>query len=353
MKKNVLRVVIPVATTSVMLTGCDTAALNKRIEEFDSALIKSSDSMKAYYEELNTIQRVYYFDKLRFKPAMEILKSESKLPPGAVAPEGKAPEIPTELVAKFSPADIEVRVSAIKALGKFGEGLAALAGSDAPQRTGKSIEEIGDSVQSINNHIGSLSGKKDPSFVAYSTPIATLASIVAENWLKSKQNNSVRKSIIESKKCVPDLIDTFKTEIKELDKDLIVQSAAQSLQYRIDYYNKVYVNAEASESQTDQMIEDSKRKAFLNETITSADKLNKIKSINPLDMVTSLETAYNKLLKKVESKPSYIDLLTKKKTREEAEEELRDLSQSIGAFLEEANRVAEAVKEIKRISSSK
>jgi hypothetical protein len=73
---------------------------------------------------------------------------------------GVIPTRPTGLIAKFSPADIEVRISALKALGKFGEGLAALAGSDAPQRAGKSVEEIGDSVQSISNHVGSLSGQK-------------------------------------------------------------------------------------------------------------------------------------------------------------------------------------------------
>jgi hypothetical protein len=185
---------------------------------------------------------------------------------------------------------------------------------------------------------------------------------VTTHWLKNKQKNSVRLSIIESKKCVPGLIEAFKKEITQLDSSLIKQSAMQSLQYRIDYYNRVYVDkvgtppatpTQAQAQAQDQMMDDPKREAFLAETILCSDRLNKIEAINPVDMITSLETAYTKLVKKVESKPSFLDLLTKKQSREEEEEEFRDLSQSIGSFLEEANRVAEAVKELKTISKSK
>ena len=353
-----IKFILPLAATSILLTGCDTLAVNKRIEEFDAALIKSSASVKSYYEELNSLERTSYFDKLRFEPTEQMFENAPILPAGVTGAGGVIPTRPTGLIAKFSPADIEVRISALKARGKFGEGLAALAGSDAPQRAGKSVEEIGDSVQSISNHVGSLSGQKSAEFAKYAGPISTLGGIVTTHWLKNKQKNSVRLSIIESKKCVPGLIEAFKKEITQLDSSLIKQSAKQSLQYRIDYYNRVYVDKVGTPPATptqaqDQMMDDSKRKAFLAETILCSDRLNKIEAINPVDMITSLETAYTKLVKKVESKPSFLDLLTKKQSREEEEEEFRDLSQSIGSFLEEANRVAEAVKELKTISKSK
>lgn len=337
----------------ILLSGCDSLAVQRRIYEFDGALVKSSYAMKTYYEELNNLERTSYFDKLRFEPREEMLRNAPIVPAGAVPGGAPPPTRPTGLIAKFSPADIEVRIAAIKALGKFGEGLAALASSDAPQRAGKSIEEIGDSVQSISNHIDSLSGSKSASFMSYAGPISTLGSIVTTHWLKNKQKNSVRASILESKACVPGLIKAFKEEMTELNDSLITQSAKDSLQYRINYYNRTFVNKTATATVQDQMIDESKRKAFLSETQNYVERLNKIEAINPNDMVTSLETAYNKLVKKVESKPSFLDLLTKKQTREEEEEEFRDLSQSIGSFLEEARRVADAVRELKQVSQNK
>ena len=361
-----IKFILPLAATSILLTGCDTLAVNRRIEEFDSALIKSSASIESYYEEINNLERTSYFDKLRFSPTEQMFENAPILPAGITGAGGVIPTRPTGLITKFSPADIEVRVSAVKALGKFGEGLAALAGSDAPQRAGKSVEEIGGSVQSISNHVGSLSGQKSSEFSKYAGPISTLGAIVTTHWLKNKQKNSVRLSIIESKECVPGLIEALKKEIGQLDESLIKQSAKQSLQYRIDYYNRVFVDKNGTPPATataipappptpaqDQMMDDSKRKAFLAETILCADRLNKVEAVNPVDMITSLETAYNKLVKKVESKPTFLELLTKKQSREEEEEEFRDLSQSIGSFLEEANRVAEAVKKLKTISNSK
>jgi hypothetical protein len=77
-----IKFILPLAATSILLTGCDTLAVNKRIEEFDAALIKSSASVKSYYEELNSLERTSYFDKLRFEPTEQMFENAPILPAG-------------------------------------------------------------------------------------------------------------------------------------------------------------------------------------------------------------------------------------------------------------------------------
>jgi len=182
---------------SLTLSGCDSSAINDRVQNFDKALISSASSIETYYEQINDLQRTAYFDDLRFSPALRM--SDTK--PGALVdksnPSGPRKEISTGLLNRFSPDDIEARVSAIEALGKFGEGLAALSDSDAPDRTEKSIDDIGDELQSISTHMNTLTGKKSADFGDYAGPITTLGGIAAKYWLKSKQDDAVRKSIEE------------------------------------------------------------------------------------------------------------------------------------------------------------
>lgn len=362
------------AFLSISLSGCDNAAIDRRIKEFDSALIKSSAAIRTYYEQLNDLERTTYFDELRFEPKMPMAETktpasvatdvpiadpavqqatptqdDSDTTPTEVRVKLAKAEYATGLLTKFNPADIQVRIAAVQTLGKFGEGLAALSGSDAPVRAGKSVEEIGDEIQAISAHVASLSGKKSPDFAAYAGPISTIGGIVTTRWFKAKQQDSVRKSIVESKDSVQTLIKQLKRELKRLDKSILQLSAEQSLQYRIDYYNRVYSKADVSADDADKMIEDAKRKVFLSETQIYALRVAKVKAVAPNDLVNNLESAYIKLLKAVETKPSLFDLF-KEKDRQARAEDFKDLTQAIGAFLEEANRVAEAVKELKQIS---
>lgn len=352
MIKQSSQLVAIACVTSLALGGCDNAALNRRITEFDAAVVKSSAAIQTYYEQLNDLERNYYFDGIRFDPGPRMaLTSPSKL---YREDNGKREfiEYQSGLLTRFNESDIEVRIAAVRALGKFGKGLALLASSDAPERAAKSIEGIGTEIQSIDTHIKSLSGDKGDDFTKFSGPISIIGGVVTKYWMKKVQNTAVVDSIKESKEAVTALIGLLEEELTMLDANVLKAQSQKSLNNRIDYYNEKYRMHQSSPKKRDELIDDSKRKAFLDETQKYATQVRNLQSMEPQNLVKAMKDSYSKLIDLVENPRSPLSILfAKDAEKAEAQQEFDDLTKSIGAFLEDAERVAKAVEKLKTLST--
>jgi len=344
-------IIAPILCLSALsLTGCDDlAALNRRIADFDTAVIKSSDAIQSYYEQLNDLERDFYFDNIRFMPGNQMaLTSPSKL---YTVVDGKKvfKEYQSGLLVRFNQNDIEVRIAAIKALGKFGEGLALLAGSNAPDRAAKSIGDIGTEIQAIDANIKSLSGAKGEDFTKFAGPISTIGGVVAKHWMKNVQKKAVIDSIVESKEDVLALLQLLEDELTMLDANVLQGQSQKDLNARINYYNLRYKMHKASIAQKSDYIEDSKRKAYLEETKKFAAHVLVLQAMKPQQPVAAMKDSYEKLLTMAADPKSPLQmLLSSSEDKKETQEAFNDLSKSIAAFLADADRVAKAVAKLKQ-----
>lgn len=337
---------ILIPLSAIAISGCDDPALLRRVADFDRAVVKSSTAIQTYYEHLNELERRYYFDDIRFLPG----KKMALTAPGPLIKnqkgESERVEYQSGLLTRFGEEDIEARVAAIRVLGNFGEGLAALAASDAPERAGRSIEDIGTEIQSIDAHIKELTNGKGNNFAKYSGPISTIGGAVATHWMKNAKKDAIVNSIVESKAAITTLLDLLESELKMLDARVLKAQSQKSLSNRIEYYNRVYRMHRSSAKVRDALIDNQKRKAFLNETQSYAAEVRNLQAMEPQKLVSSMKKSYKKLIDYAEKPINPFALLFSKDNREAAQEQFDDLTKSIGAFLEDADRVAKAVKKL-------
>jgi len=81
--------------------------------------------------------------------------------------------------------------------------------------------------------------------------------------------------------------------------------------------------------------------------------VNNLQSMEPQNLVAEMNDAYIKLLDLAENPKTSLGLIfSKPKDKEEAQQDFEDLTKSIGAFLEEADRVSKAVVKLKELSKS-
>jgi len=310
---------------SITLNGCYTAATKQAILDFDKAVEQSAGGLQKYYGAVNDLARQSYFDSLRFKSSEPMGQKDS------VTFAGGKLTYDTGLVSYFNPRDVQVRINALAMLAKYSQGLAALASSDAPQRTRQSIEELGATIDQMGGHIQTLIGDDTASPIAgYGAPIGRIAGFCAEQWLEHKRKATLVETIDHN---ADDVEAVFKLLEKDVDSinQVYANNAKNTLMFYATYYNGTFVDKDTSPV-------DDKRLRILKEAQVAATNVAKIGDADPKPLVMSMHKSHELLVKCVkENKCPNTELYM-------------ELIGNLQVFVAQAKRMAAAVEEIERIA---
>jgi hypothetical protein len=141
------------------------------------------------------------------------------------------------------PADqIEARVQAIAALGAISGGLAAIASSDAADRTEAQVlsakAPLTDALKQLDN-LAARNNKKPTDFSAFGGPVADLVSIVAGAWVAHMRDQAIKTNAVKGQPYVDALCDALKKDIVRVDA--LYTGAAQNVANAgVEFYNNKY-----------------------------------------------------------------------------------------------------------------
>ncbi|MDX2107101.1 MAG: hypothetical protein SFY67_11930 [Candidatus Melainabacteria bacterium] len=308
------------------LSGCGLPRISKATNDFDKGVQSAGASITQFYKNLNDYRRDVYVEQLQLDPKRTIDRTDVN-------------DKPTPWIKWLSEDAIKSRVLAIEGLTAYTSGLAALANSDAPERTEKSIVAIGAKVKSISNNLNSLQpGQNSVAIPDYATPIAGIASIVGKYWVQGKKEDSLRKCIDEGGEDVKKVLNYLEKDLADIHKYLYKTDASYNLALMENYYNNNYVSDDPQKIK--ELIANDKRTAFLKKSAESAKKLAYIDTANPVELVGKMRKVHDKLL------------LCVHPTKEHPYP-LDELLGEMQLFLAEANRIAEAVEQLKELSEKK
>ncbi len=283
-----LQVVLVCTSVVVLLSGCNSAISLTNVVEFSNAIDKAAAALGRYYQSVNDLARQKYFDELRFKTdkqmgatdVVEWDENDQKL------------TYNTGLIFYYNPNDIQLRVQVLTLLGKYVQGLAALASSDAPQQAEGAIQGISADMSGISTNASALIGNDNSkSAQDYGVPITQITSMCVKSWLEHKRERSLTDSITQN----ADNIDKLFKNL-ERDTSLLSQTYANnangSLLVWVNYYN----NYETSKNENKELPLDSSRQQILQGAYSAASKIALIGAADPKILIQTMHRAHKDLV---------------------------------------------------------
>lgn len=303
--------VLSIMSTAVMLilTGCEYNNLITDVKEFNTAVSVSVQSLKNTYSGVNDIYRKTYLLERRFDATKNILAIDSA---------GKY----SNLVYTVDPQEIRARELALQAITEYSAGLAVLAGSDAPERVSELAAQLSQRIVSTSKTLSELeppNKKSSRSFdiSAYSGPIADIAKITADHWVRGVQSKELKKSISKGSPKAIAVLKLLKSNIKELFVAAYEENTEMNLIQMQVFYNQNYclpLELRAKDESIDAFVErkrkfiesnkdklqslykDKDRIALLNELDGYARELERLQLADPEPIIDSLIHANEELL---------------------------------------------------------
>lgn len=306
-KRTVLLPVIAVCST-LCLSACDYNNLIADVREFDSLISTATNSLKKTYLGINDYYRKTYIIERRFDVSKGIWVRNDDRSYSA-------------LVYKIDPVEIRARELVLQGLAEYSAGLAAIAGSDAPEQASALAAQLSARITSTASTLSSLqkdSGGNSFDVSKFSGPISNIARITAKYWVRNMQKQQIKQSVEEGAPFVTATLDLLEADIENVFQSAYNENAELSLLAQQNYYNKTYrmlafreipdenVDArkkrlEEYESKVQALLKDKSRTDFLNEVSASAKELADLRTASPLPLVASMRAAHQTVLQYVDS----------------------------------------------------
>jgi len=268
--------------------GCDNGEFKKRIADFQQSVGLVSNSVGTYFAEMNQFERDLYLQDVLLKPPRTVVSRNLG-----------APEKPALFRVTFNEESIRARVDAITLLGRYGQRLAELAGTDAPERFNSAAQELGTNLFNLGTTFNKLAGNGDPTAGNFEGPIGTIVGAIGKMILESKRDNKLRIAINEAAPAV-------RTVIKQLEEDL----SGVVFQQRLTGYSQavngliVFYNCSVDPAfeaglcpKPAPTLSLEQRRDLLNKINDAANRYELFKANNPVESITSLRDAHEALVK--------------------------------------------------------
>jgi hypothetical protein len=229
----------------ILLTGCGNREnLLKEISDFNKSVQTGTESIAAYYTNLNDQQLKLYLMLLELNPNCEV---GDEIDYKCIDPnwQSQGKNVPASPLAKLPiPLEsIQARTSLLQELAAYSTSLAALAGDDSPEKFKGNITTLKDRLISLENKFQKLQdNSKDNSPDSkndqkYLTPISKIIGILGKLILQEAQWNEIRNSIKEAETPVNTVLDTVAADLDAYAYPIIVTGANERYSLLIDYYN--------------------------------------------------------------------------------------------------------------------
>jgi hypothetical protein len=301
--------ILLMAAGLIIATGCASPNYQVPIGTFQKSVNEATNTMGTYYHELNNFEREVYLSERLYNPKAEVFL--------------QIKGIPTPLAGQFKEESIQARLDALTLLGIYGDRLAALAGSQAPERFAQGVQVLGDNLTKLGERFQQLPIKVDTTAFKYATPIATIVSVVGKMYYEARRNEAIRAALNEGAPKVNRVLDLLEVDLN--DRIMLLQKTGtkEMLSYKITYYN---------ENRNKSM---EARRQMLNDIKLAAERYQLAKSSNPVGLVQAVREAHAKLVAYANS--------SKKP------ENLAQLVSALELFKNRVNVIANAVKQITKI----
>lgn len=202
------------------LTGCpSTVGYKKPISDFQNASSAVTASAAIYVTQLNKTERDAYIDT-------QVSKAEPI----------KLSEIEQKQV--FSPNQIQARLDALDTLTKYGELLAQLANSDAPERITSNADDLGSSLTKLAKDVDKLDPSTDKTFINAVKPATLIIGEIARYAIERKIQKALNEAILNGETPVIELI-------RAIRDDLVI--AYQRKRTAISGSRVIYIDGYSSE----------------------------------------------------------------------------------------------------------
>ncbi len=275
-------ITILIFATLLSLCGCVTNNYLAPIGDFQKSVNGASTSLGTYYRELNNFEREVYLDERLYDVKLAVFTKEK----------GK----PTPLVGQFTEESIQARLDALTLLGIYGNRLAELAGSKAPERFAKGAQVLGENLSNLGSRFDTLK-KVDATASEYAKPIGTIVGLVGQKFLEAKRTEAIREGVAQGAPAVNKILDLLENDLN--DRIMLLQKTGTKgmLESKVSYYNGNRAELGLEE-----------RRQALNQIKLAAERYQLVKSSNPAGLVQAVREAHVKLVDYVNSDQKPTDL---------------------------------------------
>src|ERR1051325_536498 len=188
-KKSKFRILtaLLLASLAVTSTACDNTEFKQRIADFQQSVGLASSSIGTYFTEMNQFERELYLQDILLHPTKTVRPRSTTDPRTRVVRPG--------LFGPFNEDSIKARMDAITLLGRYGQRLAELAGTDAPERFDSAAQALGTNLFNLQNTFQSLADVGDPSARDFVTPIGRIVGAIGKMIVERKRDQKLRVAI--------------------------------------------------------------------------------------------------------------------------------------------------------------
>lgn len=231
--------------------------------------------MELFYRKVNALERIEYFKQLKYQPHSQIRSFTTVFDKN----------VPTPLFDKFTSDQILARVKCLEALSAYTAGLAMLASSDAPQQMQDEFVQLESNVTDIAAQLKTIKQRNSTEIgqdiERYSGPIATIAGLIAKNWVKGKNDRAIVECATAAAPSVKKACEALASDSACVLADYKVQ-IEQSLALATAEYNYAQAGPD--------------KNGILDDVKASAEAESLISRINPAKLIQDLQLVHDDLV---------------------------------------------------------
>jgi hypothetical protein len=329
--KSTLRVaaVLLMLTFTLASTGCDNTEFKQRIGDFQQSVGLASSSIGTYFTEMNQFERDLYLQDVYLHPNKTVRPRWTTDP--------KNGEVKPGLFGPFSEDSIKARMDAITLLGLYGQRLAELAGTDAPERFNSAAQALGTNLFNLETTFRSLADAGDPSARNFITPISAIVGSIGRMILQSKRDEKLRIAITYAAPAVRTVIDQLESDLNDVVVPDRLIGNSKALQQLVVFYNCAVDPASMGKGMCPvppPNLDMEQRRAFLDKISDAARRYELFKANNPAQVVTKLRDAHEALVKYAQDR---------------SPQNLSALIATLDSFRSSAQQVADAIIQIRNL----
>jgi len=307
-------------------TACDNTELKSGISDFQQSVSLASSSVGTYFTEMNQFERDLYLQDVLLNPQAKVRPRWTTHPVTMVTTPG--------LFGPFHEESIKARIDAITLLGRYGERLAALAGTDSPERFNSAAQTLSTNFFNLQTTFQSLAGS-DPSVRDFISPVGQIAGAIGKMILEKKRDQKLRIAIAEATPAVRAVINKLEEDLEVVIVAQRLTGNAQSLTHLVESYNCSVDPAFSTRCpKPPRSLSLEQRRDLLNKINEAAHRYELFKANNPAEVISKLRDAHEALVEYAEDR---------------SPQNLTALIASLDSFRSSAQQVADAIIQIRNL----
>jgi hypothetical protein len=307
MSKKLLKY-LSAATFILLITvqfGCSTNRYRQPITKFQAATAVVTANARTSLTEMNRLEvdRVLNERRLEGKPITGDVIAGAKI---------------------ITRENLQVRLDALDRLNDYCDLLARIANSDAPESIAKSATELNASIANLTSTVNGLTGTSNDKFKSAFSIAGTVVSEILRAIAQKKIKEALNKAILDGDKPVNNLIEAIGDDLAVVYKvrEVGLKQIEQNL---TEKYNEELMKTSRDENLLDSLTA---------KIIANHNQIELLAEVNPQSALDDMQKAYTKVVKHAQAKTPAT---------------FADAVDEIEAFAAAAQRLGEAVKELKSL----